>query len=85
MKTEKATIKLVLRTNKTLADGTHPIMLRVNWRGKRAEKSTGFSCKEANWSMEKFIDEISSYIGDVNDEDLRFSLIELYNYVMSGV
>lgn len=50
MKTEKATIKLVLRTNKALADGTHPIMLRVNWRGKRAEKSTGFSCKEANWS-----------------------------------
>lgn len=50
MKTEKATINLVLRTNKTLADGTHPIMLRVNWRGKRAEKSCGFSCKEANWS-----------------------------------
>lgn len=50
MKTEKATIKLVLRTNKTLADGTHPIMLRVNWRGQRAEKSSGFSCKEANWS-----------------------------------
>ena len=43
------------------------------------------TCKEANWSVEKFIDEISSYIGDVNDEDLRFSLIELYNYVMSGV
>ena len=50
MKTEKATIKLVLRTNKTLADGTHPIMLRVNWRGKRAEKSSGFSCKEDNWN-----------------------------------
>lgn len=50
MKTEKATIKLVLRTNKTLADGTHPIMLRVNWRGQRAEKSSGFSCKEVNWS-----------------------------------
>lgn len=51
MKTEKATIKLVLRTNKTLSDGTHPIMLRVNWRGKRAEKSTGFSCKEVNWNV----------------------------------
>ena len=50
MKTEKATIKLVLRTNKTLADGTHPIMLRVNWRGRRAEKSSGFSCKEVNWN-----------------------------------
>ena len=50
MKTEKATIKLVLRTNKTLADGTHPIMLRVNWQGKRAEKASGYSCKIANWN-----------------------------------
>ena len=50
MKTEKATIRLVLRTNKTLADGTHPIMLRVNWRGKRAEKASGFSCREVNWN-----------------------------------
>lgn len=50
MKKEKATIKLILRTNKTLANGEHPIMLRVNWQGKRAEKSTGFSCKEQNWS-----------------------------------
>ena len=50
MKKEKATIKLVLRTNKQLANGEHPIMLRVNWQGKRAEKSTGFSCREQNWS-----------------------------------
>lgn len=50
MKKEKATIKLVLRTNKKLANGEHPIMLRVNWHRKRAEKSTGFSCKECNWS-----------------------------------
>lgn len=50
MKTEKATIKLVLRTNKLLASGGHPIMLRVNWRGNRAEKSTGFSCSVANWN-----------------------------------
>ena len=50
MKKEKATIKLVLRTNKTLANGEHPIMLRVNWQGKRAEKATGYSCRVANWS-----------------------------------
>ena len=42
-------------------------------------------CREANWSVEKFIDEISSYIDEVVDKDLRFSLIQLYNYVMSGV
>lgn len=45
----------------------------------------GNTCKEYNWSVEKFIDEISSHIDLVMDEDLRFSLIELYNYVMSGV
>ena len=50
MKTENATIKLVLRTNKLLASGGHPIMLRVNWRGQRAEKATGFSCTIANWN-----------------------------------
>ena len=50
MKTEKAKIKLIVRTNKTLSDNTHPIMLRINWQGVRKEKSTGFSCKPNNWS-----------------------------------
>ena len=50
MKVEKATIKLVLRTNKVLSNGNHPIMLRVNWGGKRAEKSTGYSCKKSEWN-----------------------------------
>ena len=31
MKVSIAVIKLVLRTNKTLADGSHPIMLRVSF------------------------------------------------------
>lgn len=50
MKVEKATIKLVLRTNKVLSNGNHPIMIRVNWGGKRAEKSTGYSCKKSQWN-----------------------------------
>lgn len=50
MKVEKAIIKLVLRTNKVLSNGNHPIMIRVNWGGKRAEKSTGYSCKKTNWN-----------------------------------
>ena len=50
MKVEKATIKLVLRTNKVLSNGNHPIMIRVNWGGKRAEKSTGYSCKKSDWN-----------------------------------
>ena len=50
MKTEKAKIKLIVRTNKLLADKTHPIMLRINWQGERKEKSTGFSCNLINWA-----------------------------------
>ena len=53
MKVEKATIKLVLRTNKVLSNGNHPIMIRVNWGGKRAEKSTGYSCKKSEWNDKK--------------------------------
>lgn len=48
MKVQSAVIKLVLRTNKTLADGSHPIMLRVSF-GYRKEKSTGYSCDIEHW------------------------------------
>lgn len=34
MKVSIAVIKLVLRTNKVLADGSHPIMLRVSFNGR---------------------------------------------------
>lgn len=53
MKVEKATIKLVLRTNKVLSNGNHPIMIRVNWGGKRAEKCTGYSCKKNDWNEKR--------------------------------
>ena len=48
MRVQIAVIKLVLRTNKTLADGTHPIMLRVSFNGMK-EKSTGYSCSIKSW------------------------------------
>ena len=43
MKTSYPIIKLCLRTNKILADGTHPIMLRCSWHGRK-EVATHFSC-----------------------------------------
>lgn len=49
MKTNEPIIKAVLRKNKTLADGTHPIMLRISWHG-RSEISTGYSCKPSQWN-----------------------------------
>ena len=48
MKVSIAVIKLVLRTNKTLADGSHPIMLRVSFNGMK-ERSTGYSCLPRFW------------------------------------
>ena len=48
MKVHSAVVKLVLRTNKTLTNGYHPIMLRVSF-GYRKEKSTGYACDVAHW------------------------------------
>ena len=49
MKVSIAVIKLVLRTNKVLADGSHPIMLRCSFNGMK-ERSTGYSCTLKYWS-----------------------------------
>ena len=48
MKVSIAVIKLVLRTNKVLADGSHPIMLRCSFNGMK-ERSTGYSCLPRYW------------------------------------
>lgn len=50
MRTNVAVIKLVLRTNKTLSTGEHPIMLRCSWKGMK-EVSTGYSCLVRYWSV----------------------------------
>ncbi len=44
MKIAKATITALLYTSKTLANGEHPVMIRVCYNGKRKYKSTGLSC-----------------------------------------
>ena len=48
MKVSIAVIKLVLRTNKVLADGSNPIMLRCSFNGMK-ERSTGYSCLPRYW------------------------------------
>ena len=45
MKRNLPTISAILYTSKTLANGEHPIMLRVCYNGKRKYKSLGISCK----------------------------------------
>ena len=53
MKRNLPTISAILYTSKTLANGEHPIMLRVCYNGKRKYKSMGISCKLQEWSDDK--------------------------------
>ena len=48
MKVSMARIRLYLKEGKTLANGTHPIMLMVSFNGRK-EISTGFSCTTRFW------------------------------------
>lgn len=48
MKVSQATINLYLKTAKTLADGSHPIMLRVCFKGFK-DVSTHYSCSQRYW------------------------------------
>ena len=53
MKRNLPTITPIIYTSKTLANGEHPIMLRVCYNGKRSYKSIGISCKPSEWSKDK--------------------------------
>lgn len=53
MKIAKATVTALLYTSKTLANGEHPVMLRVCYNGKRKYKSTGLSCPAKLWNAAK--------------------------------
>ena len=44
------TINKVLFKSKILADGSHPVMIRISHRSKIKYISTGQCCKEQNWS-----------------------------------
>ena len=48
MKVSIARIRLYLKEGKTLADGTHPIMLMCSFNGRK-ELSTGYSCTARYW------------------------------------
>ncbi|KAA6337278.1 hypothetical protein EZS27_014616 [termite gut metagenome] len=52
MRLNSASISLTLRTNKTYANGSHPIMIRIQYNGRK-EKSTGYSCIEKDWDKDK--------------------------------
>ena len=49
----EATISVILFKGKTLANGEHPIMLRVSKNGKRKHLSLGISCDVKYWDIKK--------------------------------
>ncbi len=53
MKIPKATVTAVLYKSKTLANGEHPILIRVCYNSKRKYKSTGLSCPAKFWNAAK--------------------------------
>ncbi|MBR1521785.1 MAG: site-specific integrase [Bacteroidaceae bacterium] len=53
MRRNLPTISAILYTSKTLANGEHPIMLRVSYNGQRKYKSLGLSCSERLWNENK--------------------------------
>ena len=53
MKRNLPSISVVLYTSKTLANGEHPIMLRISYNGLRNYKSLGFSCSKKLWNDKK--------------------------------
>lgn len=53
MKKNLPTISAILYKSKILANGEHPIMLRVCYNGQRKYKSIGLSCLQKDWNDKK--------------------------------
>ena len=53
MKSSLPTVSVILYKSKTLANGEHPIMLRLCYNGQRKYKSFGLSCSEKMWNEKK--------------------------------
>ena len=78
MKTNSATIHLKLRTTKVLSDGTSPIMICVQWNGRK-EKSTGYSTTKRYWDDKNE----SVKRGFPNFAAINANILDLKNKVMA--
>lgn len=75
------TISAVLYKSKTLANGEHPIMLRVCYNAKRKYISMGISCKLADWSETK--QRVKGAKGNILNPIIIRKLNEANEYVLS--
>lgn len=71
MKSSLPTVTVVLYKSKTLANGEHPIMLRLCYNGQRKYKSFGLSCSEKMWdevdkANKRIMELYANYLVNVN-------------------
>lgn len=50
----KATVKVVYHTGKTLADGSHPFLIRITKNRKQLYRSTGLSLLPKYWNADRY-------------------------------
>lgn len=83
MKRNLPSISAILYLSKTLANGEHPIMLRVSYNGQRRYKSIGLSCAEKHWNKNKQEVRLSHPLAIDMNTIIRKELDKANKYVMS--
>ena len=83
MKRNLPTISAVLYLSKTLANGEHPIMLRVSYNGQRKYKSLGLSCSEKLWNEKKQEVRLGHPMARNMNTIIRREIDKVNNYVLS--
>ena len=83
MKRNLPTITAVLYLSKTLANGEHPIMLRVSYNGQRKYKSLGLSCSEKLWNEKRQEVRLSHPMALNMNTIIRNEIDKVNSYVLS--
>jgi len=83
MKRNLPSISAILYLSKTLANGEHPIMLRVSYNGQRKYKSLGLSCSEKLWNEKKQEVRLSHPMARNMNTIIRNEIDKANKYVMS--
>lgn len=83
MKRNLPTISAVLYLSKTLANGEHPIMLRVSYNGERKYKSLGLTCPEKQWNPKKQEVRLGHPMARKMNSKIRNEIEKVNSYVLS--
>ena len=82
MKRNLPSISVILYRSKVLANGDHPIMLRVSYNGVRKYKSIGLHCAEKHWNERKHEVRASHPLAANMNKIIRIELDKANQYVI---